>query len=171
MLTTFIAISYIGGSDGMMAGFAKMADAAPGHFEMILDKSNPEFINLPGIAVMIGGLWVANLYYWGFNQYIIQRTLAAKSIQEAQKGIVFAAFLKLILPFLVVVPGIATYVITTSPELMAGLGNIALHNMPDATHADKAYPWLTQFLPVGFKGILNPKNSASLIDLARTLSS
>ncbi|MBS9437519.1 sodium/glucose cotransporter [Photorhabdus noenieputensis] len=172
LLTTFIAISYIGGSDGIMAGFAKMVDAAPGHFEMILDKSNPQFINLPGVAVLIGGLWVANLYYWGFNQYIIQRTLAAKSVQEAQKGIVFAAFLKLILPFLVVVPGIAAYVITTSPELMAGLGNLALNNIPDAAHADKAYPWLTQFLPVGFKGIVFAALAAAIVSsLASMLNS
>ncbi|EYU16234.1 sodium/sugar symporter [Photorhabdus aegyptia] len=172
LLTTFIAISYIGGSDGIMAGFTKMVDAAPGHFEMILDKSNPQFINLPGVAVLIGGLWVANLYYWGFNQYIIQRTLAAKSVQEAQKGIVFAAFLKLILPFLVVVPGIAAYVITTSPELMAGLGNLALNNMPDATHSDKAYPWLTQFLPVGFKGIVFAALAAAIVSsLASMLNS
>ncbi|MBS9429026.1 sodium/sugar symporter [Photorhabdus akhurstii] len=172
LLTTLIAVSYIGGSEGIMAGFAKMVDAAPRHFEMILDKSNPQFINLPGIAVLIGGLWVANLYYWGFNQYIIQRTLAAKSVQEAQKGIVFAAFLKLILPFLVVVPGIAAYVITTSPELMAGLGDLALNNVPDATHADKAYPWLTQFLPVGFKGIVFAALAAAIVSsLASMLNS
>ncbi len=68
-----------------MEGLSKMTAAAPNHFKMILAKENPQFMNLPGIAVLIGGLWVANLYYWGFNQYIIQRALAAKSNNEAQK--------------------------------------------------------------------------------------
>ena len=71
---------------------------------------------LPGLAVLIGGMWVANLYYWGFNQYIIQRTLAAKSLKEGQKGIVFAAFLKLIIPVIVVLPGIIAYVMNLDPE-------------------------------------------------------
>lgn len=172
LLTTFIALSYIGGADGMISGLTKMAEAAPEHFEMILDQSNPQYMNLPGIAVLIGGLWVANLYYWGFNQYIIQRTLAAKSVQEAQKGIVFAAFLKLIIPFLVVVPGIAAYVITSDPQLMSALGDIAHNNMPTAAQADKAYPWLTQFLPVGFKGIVFAALAAAIVSsLASMLNS
>ncbi|MCA0934041.1 sodium/sugar symporter [Vibrio alginolyticus] len=171
-MTTYMAISYIGGSEGWFAGFTKMAEAAPGHFEMILDKSNPEFMNLPGIAVLVGGLWVTNLYYWGFNQYIIQRTLAAKSVPEAQKGIVMAAFLKLIIPFLVVLPGIAAYVITSDPQLMAGLGEIANHNLPSAAHADKAYPWLTQFLPVGVKGMVFAALAAAIVSsLASMLNS
>lgn len=78
---------------------------------MVLHRNHPEFLNLPGIGVIIGGLWVANLYYFGFNQYIIQRALAAKSLREAQKGLAFAAFLKLLLPVLVVVPGIVAYVL------------------------------------------------------------
>lgn len=171
-MTTYMAISYIGGSEGWFAGFTKMAEAAPGHFEMILDKSNPEFMNLPGIAVLVGGLWVTNLYYWGFNQYIIQRTLAAKSVPEAQKGIVMAAFLKLIIPFLVVLPGIAAYVITSDPQLMAGLGEIANHNLPSAAQADKAYPWLTQFLPVGVKGMVFAALAAAIVSsLASMLNS
>ena len=85
--------------------------AVPERFAMILKPENPEYVNLPGIGVLVGGMWVANLYYWGFNQYIIQRTLAAKSLKEAQKGILFAAFLKLIIPLIVVIPGIAAYVI------------------------------------------------------------
>ncbi|MGF1907027.1 sodium/sugar symporter [Aliivibrio salmonicida] len=172
LLTTYMAVDFIGGDDGWLSGLSKMAAAAPEHFEMILDQSNPQYINLPGIAVLIGGLWVANLYYWGFNQYIIQRTLAAKSIAEAQKGIIFAAFLKLIVPFLVVVPGIAAYVITTSPELMSQLGNIATVNVPSLAHADKAYPWLTQFLPAGFKGIVFAALAAAIVSsLASMLNS
>ncbi|MFV0576743.1 MAG: sodium/sugar symporter [Vibrio sp.] len=172
LLTTYIAVDFIGGADGWFSGLSKMAAAAPDHFEMILDQSNPQYMNLPGIAVLIGGLWVANLYYWGFNQYIIQRTLAAKSVPEAQKGILFAAFLKLIVPFLVVIPGIAAYVITSNPDLMAQLGDVAMNNMPSMEHADKAYPWLTQFLPVGFKGIVFAALAAAIVSsLASMLNS
>lgn len=171
-MTTYMAVGYIGGAEGWFSGLVKMAEAAPGHFEMILDQSNPEYMNLPGIAVLIGGLWVANLYYWGFNQYIIQRTLAAKSVSEAQKGIIFAAFLKLIVPFLVVLPGIAAYVITTDPALMAGLSDLASQGIPTAEQADKAYPWLTQFLPVGIKGIVFSALAAAIVSsLASMLNS
>ncbi|HIF9540237.1 TPA: sodium/sugar symporter [Photobacterium damselae] len=172
LLTTFMALSYIGGADGVLGGLSHMIDAAPEHFEMILDQSNPQYMNLPGIAVLIGGLWVANLYYWGFNQYIIQRTLAAKSVQEAQKGIVFAAYLKLIVPFLVVIPGIATYIITSNPELLSGLGSAAMTHMPSTAQADKAYPWLTQFLPVGIKGVVFAALAAAIVSsLASMLNS
>lgn len=172
LFTTVLAVSYIGGDGGIMEGLSKMTQAAPDHFKMILEKDNPQFMNLPGIAVLIGGLWVANLYYWGFNQYIIQRALAAKSINEAQKGLVFAAFLKLIVPVLVVVPGIAAFVITTNPELMAGLGTMAPEHIPTLSQADKAYPWLTQFLPVGAKGIVFAALAAAIVSsLASMLNS
>lgn len=172
LLTTFIAVGFVGGTEGWFAGLSKMVAAAPEHFEMILDKSNPEFMNLPGIAVLIGGLWIANLYYWGFNQYIIQRTLAAKSVPEAQRGIVFAGYLKLLVPFLVVIPGIAAYVITSDPSLMAKLGPVAMNNVPSAAHADKAYPWLTQFLPIGIKGVVFAALAAAIVSsLASMLNS
>lgn len=172
LFTTVLAVSYIGGDGGIMEGLSKMTQAAPDHFKMILEKDNPQFMNLPGIAVLIGGLWVANLYYWGFNQYIIQRALAAKSINEAQKGLVFAAFLKLIVPVLVVVPGIAAFVITTNPELMAGLGSMAQQHIPTLSQADKAYPWLTQFLPVGAKGVVFAALAAAIVSsLASMLNS
>lgn len=171
-MTTYIAVGFIGGDAGWFSGVEKMVEAAPNHFNMILDKSNPQYMNLPGIAVLIGGLWVANLYYWGFNQYIIQRTLAAKSVAEAQKGIVFAAYLKMLMPFLVVIPGIAAYVITSDPELMAKLGSMGMHNVPSAAQADKAYPWLTQFLPAGMKGIVFAALVAAIVSsLASMLNS
>ncbi|SKC30892.1 Sodium/glucose cotransporter [Photobacterium piscicola] len=172
LITTVMAVLYIGGADGLFGGLSRMAAAAPEHFTMILDQDNPQYMNLPGIAVLIGGLWVANLYYWGFNQYIIQRTLAAKSIGEAQKGIVFAAFLKLIVPFLVVIPGIAAYVITHDSTLLAGLGDIGQTNIPSFAHADKAYPWLTQFLPIGLKGMVFAALAAAIVSsLASMLNS
>lgn len=170
--TTYIAVSFIGGNDGFFAGMGNLIESSPDHFKMILDKDNPQFINLPGIAVLIGGLWIANLYYWGFNQYIIQRTFAAKSVNEAQKGLVFAGYLKLIIPFLVVIPGIAAYVITQDPEMMAKLGAGASNFLPSLDHADRAYPWLTQFLPAGVKGLVFAALAAAIVSsLASMLNS
>ncbi len=170
--TTYLAVSFIGQGEGFFAGMSNLTTAAPDHFVMILDKSNPQFMNLPGIAVLIGGLWVANLYYWGFNQYIIQRTFASKSVFEAQKGLVFAAYLKLIIPFLVVIPGIAAYVIVNDPALMAQLGEAANQFMPSLERADRAYPWLTQFLPAGVKGLVFAALAAAIVSsLASMLNS
>lgn len=172
LATTLLAVSFIGQGDGFFAGMGHMMDAAPDHFKMILSKDNPQFMNLPGIAVLIGGLWVANLYYWGYNQYIIQRTFAAKSVNEAQKGLVFAAYLKLIIPFLVVIPGIAAFVIINDPDMMAQLGSVAQNFMPSSAHADRAYPWLTQFLPAGIKGVVFAALAAAIVSsLASMLNS
>jgi SSS family solute:Na+ symporter len=113
-------------------------------------------------------MWVANLYYWGFNQYIIQRTLAAKSLKEGQKGIVFAAFLKLIIPVIVVLPGIIAYVMNLDPEtgtlnmgmlisegFLGTAGNIA---------NDNAAPWLIKnFIPVGLKGLILAALAAAIV--------
>ena len=104
IITTLIALHYVTPDGGILNGISHIADAASDKFDMVLSRDNKEFNNLPGIYVLIGGLWVANLYYWGFNQYIIQRTLAAKSLTEAQRGIAFAAFLKMLIPFIVVIP-------------------------------------------------------------------
>ena len=104
---------------------------------MILDPENPHYASLPGISVLVGGLWIMNISYWGFNQYIIQRALAAKSIKEAQKGIAFAAFLKLLMPVIVVLPGIAMYVLSPTLET-----------------PDQAYPSAMTLLPVGIKGLV-----------------
>jgi SSS family solute:Na+ symporter len=139
---------------------------------MILDESNPEYKNLPGLGVLVGGLWVANLYYWGFNQYIIQRTLAAKSLRESQKGIILAAFLKIIIPLIVVIPGIAAYVMVNDPVTMERLGDLATNNIPSLEQADKAYPWLLQFLPTGLKGVAFAALAAAIVSsLASMLNS
>ncbi len=106
LITTFIALNHVTVTGGILHGLEHIYDVAGDKFHMIISRDNPEFSNLPGIAVLIGGMWVANLYYWGFNQYIIQRALAAKSQKEAQNGIAFAAFLKIIVPLIVVIPGI-----------------------------------------------------------------
>ncbi len=172
LITTYLALNVVSDGGGVMKGFSHLIDAAPDKFHMILDKSNPEYQNLPGIWVLVGGLWVANLYYWGFNQYIIQRTLAAKSLKEAQKGIALAGFLKLIIPFIVVIPGIAAYVIVNDPEIMLRLGELGQSNIPAAGASDKAYPWLLQLLPSGLKGIAFAALAAAVVSsLASMLNS
>ena len=171
-VTTYLALDTVSQGEGVIEGLKAIYAAAPDRFEMILDRSNPEYNNLPGIGVLVGGLWVANLYYWGFNQYIIQRTLAAKSLKESQKGILFAAGLKLIIPFIVVIPGIAAYVIVNDPDILASLGSNGATNIPSAGSADKAYPWLMQFLPTGFKGIAFAALTAAIVSsLASMLNS
>ncbi len=176
--TTYLSVSFVGGDAGFFGGLSHMMDVAPEHFKMILSQGDPQFKNLPGVAVLIGGMWVANLYYWGFNQYIIQRTFASKSLDEAQKGLAFAAFLKLITPIIVVLPGIAAYVILNDPSLQEKLASTfgALvsnaDTMPSLEHADRAYPWVAQFLPTGFKGLVFAALAAAIVSsLASMLNS
>lgn len=172
LVTTYLALNTVSDGQGMFAGLTTIYEAVPERFAMILDETNPEYKNLPGIAVLVGGMWVANLYYWGFNQYIIQRTLAAKSLKEAQKGILFAAGLKLVIPLIVVIPGIAAYVMVNDPAIMARLGAAGLENLPTAEQADKAYPWLLQFLPTGLKGVAFAALAAAIVSsLASMLNS
>jgi len=172
LITTYLALDTVSGGEGVLSGLRTIYDAAPDKFSMILDRSNPEYNNLPGIGVLVGGLWVANLYYWGFNQYIIQRTLAAKSLKEAQKGILLAAFLKLLIPLIVVIPGIAAFVMVNDPEILKSLGEAGLQNIPTSENADKAYPWLLQFLPTGLKGIAFAALTAAIVSsLASMLNS
>ncbi|WP_298496203.1 sodium/sugar symporter [uncultured Algibacter sp.] len=172
LVTTYLALNTVSGGEGVLAGFSKVWEAAPEKFHMILEESNDNYVNLPGIWVLVGGLWVANLYYWGFNQYIIQRTLAAKSLKESQKGILLAAFLKLIIPLIVVIPGIAAYVMVNDPAIMANLGEAGMLNTPSTEQADKAYPWLLQFLPTGLKGVAFAALAAAVVSsLASMLNS
>ncbi|MGI9271898.1 MAG: sodium/sugar symporter [Woeseiaceae bacterium] len=137
LLIAYISMNEISGGAGVIAGFNMVLDQVPEKFDMILSKDNPHYMSLPGISVLVGGMWIMNLSYWGFNQYIIQRALAAKSSREAQKGIAFAAFLKMLMPVLVVLPGIAAVILT-----------------PDLGAPDKAYPEVMKLLPVGIKGLV-----------------
>lgn len=137
LIIGFIALSAIGGTDGALAGFHTLLTRFPEKFDMILSKDNPHYQELPGIAVLLGGLWVMNISYWGFNQYIIQRALAAKSLPEAQKGIAFAAYLKLLMPVIVVLPGMAALILA-----------------PNLSTPDQAYPTMMNLLPVGLKGLV-----------------
>ena len=171
-ITTYLALDTVSGGQGFIKGLNSIYAAVPERFDMILEKNNPEYMNLPGIGVLIGGMWIANLYYWGFNQYIIQRTLAAKSLEESQKGILFAAGLKMIIPLIVVIPGIAAYVIINDPLLMEKLGESGMTNLPSLAQADKAYPWLMQFLPTGLKGVAVAALAAAIVSsLASMLNS
>jgi SSS family solute:Na+ symporter len=126
-----------GGVHGLAVGIQTMAARMPEHFDMVLDPSNPYYKYLPGIATVFGAMWVIQFSYWGFNQYIVQRALAARSIREVQKGMVFAAYLKLLMPAIVVLPGIA------AAFLMQG---------NPATPSDTAYPKLMTMLPSGLLG-------------------
>jgi len=172
LATTYLVLNLVSDDTGVINGAKMIYEAAPDHFQMILSSDNPEYVNLPGIWVLIGGLWVANLYYFGFNQYIIQRTLAAKSLSESQKGIAFAAFLKLIMPFIVVVPGIAAYVVVNDPDLLQSVGVSIKDVTPTAGASDRAYPWLLQLLPSGLKGIAFASLTAAIISsLASMLNS
>ncbi|MBG7630723.1 MAG: sodium/solute symporter, partial [Bacteroidetes bacterium] len=172
LVTTYLALDTVSGGEGVIEGIKTVYNAAPERFVMIFDETSAYYDKLPGIGVLIGGMWVANLYYWGFNQYIIQRTLAAKSLKEAQKGILLAAGLKLIIPVIVVVPGIAAYVMVNDPEIMARLGAAGLKNLPTLEQADKAYPWLLQFLPTGMKGVAFAALAAAIVSsLASMLNS
>ena len=174
LITTVIALNHVTPDGGIFHGLSHVYNVAGDHFHMILKKGHPSFSNLPGIAVLVGGMWVANLYYWGFNQYIIQRTFAAKSLKEAQKGIVFAAFLKLIIPIIVVIPGIVAYVMFTAPEGTAIIPGVKeAFSTTGGINYDKAYPWLiSQFVPTGLQGLVLAALSAAIVSsLASMLNS
>jgi solute:Na+ symporter, SSS family len=137
LLIAWIALDEVGGGAGPLAGFAMLVDKFPEKFDMIFTKDSPHYALLPGISVLVGGMWIMNLSYWGFNQYIIQRALAAKSTREAQKGIMFAAYLKMLMPVIVVLPGVAAVMLA-----------------PDLETPDKAYPTLMNLLPTGLLGLV-----------------
>jgi len=170
VITTVVALHVISPDGTVTHGIRHLTDVAGNRLHLILPKDNPEYHNLPGIAMLIGGLWVANLYYWGFNQYIIQRAFAAKSLSEAQKGLAFAAFLKLLIPFIVVIPGIVAYVMYTEGSFGAVE---ALTKANGALNNDNAYPWLiSSFVPTGLKGLVIAALAAAIVSsLASMLNS
>ena len=175
LITTLIAFHYVTPDGGVLTGINHVYSTAGDKFSMILSRDDPQFLNLPGIGVLIGGLWVANLYYFGFNQYIIQRALAAKNLREAQRGLAFAAFLKLLLPIFVVIPGIIAFVMFTQPEGTAIIDNIRPEFLrPDGTvNYDISYPWLIRtFIPSGLKGLVVAALTAAIVSsLASMLNS
>lgn len=138
LITTYFAVNHVGGDAGILNGFETMFREIPEKFHMIIRKEDPNYFYLPGIRAIIGGIWIAGIYYFGANQYIIQKAFGAKSLQEAQKGMVFAGFLKMILPFVVVIPGIAAFALSA-----------------DLAKPDEAYPWILEnIVPAGIKGLI-----------------
>ncbi len=182
LVTTYIALTHLSDGAGALEGFRILMEKVPSKFSMILDRGEiitPDgrdaWLDLPGLSVLIGGMWVANLYYWGFNQYIIQRTLAAKSLKESQRGIVFAAFLKLLMPLIVVIPGIVAYVLNAGPDGVVTAQSVdpSFINADGKLINDSAYPWLIKtFIPTGLKGLVLAALAAAIVSsLASMLNS
>lgn len=145
LLISYIALDQVG-NGSIVAGFQQLTTQFPEKFDMVLSPDNPHYKDLPGLSVLLGGMWVMNVSYWGFNQYIIQRALAAKSTREAQKGIVLAAFLKLLMPVIIVLPGIAALILA-----------------PNLARPDEAYPHLMALLPSGILGLVFAALIAAII--------
>ena len=173
LMMTYFALVNLADGGSALDGLNFVYETVPERFSMILSKGeiitpngNDAWFDLPGLAVLIGGMWVANLYYWGFNQYIIQRTLAAKSLEEGQKGIAFAAFLKLLIPIFVVLPGIIVYVMNLDAS-----GSLAVESLDQGFIGangsivnDNAAPWLIkEVIPVGLKGLILAALAAAIV--------
>ena len=141
---TWIALDALP-ADGALGGLGLLMQEMPGHFEMILDDTHPAYNDLPGIWTLLGGLWVLHFSYWGFNQYIIQRALGAENLGEAQKGLAFAAFLKVLVPFIVVIPGIAAVMLAQ---------NGMLDGEALADKSERTYGELMGFAPAGLRGLV-----------------
>lgn len=160
LCTTYLALTLVSqqfGTEGAMAGLSEMFNRSNDHFHMILKKDNPNFASLPGLAVLIGGMWIVNLNYWGCNQYITQRALGA-SLPVAREGLLFAGFLKLLMPLIVVVPGIAAYVLYQN-----GMFQQEMLGADGTVNADHAYPVLLDLLPKGLKGLSFAALTAAIV--------
>jgi len=159
LVTTYLALNLVAkefGTTGVLNGFNLMTTHANDHFHMIFDKMNPNYIDLPGLSVLIGGMLIINLNYWGCNQYITQRALGA-DLTTARSGILFAAFLKLLMPIIVVLPGIAAYVLYQH-------GSLQTEMLQDGSvNPDRAYPVLLNLLPTGLKGLSFAALTAAIV--------
>jgi len=141
-----MTLNMIGGGS-FFYGFERLYTELPDKFDMIFEPDQKGYDTLPGIWTLLGGLWILHLSYWGFNQYIIQRALGAKDLPEAQKGLIFAAALKLIMPLIIVLPGIAA-VMLAAPEFGA------LDQSVLDAKTDKTYPSVMGLMPAGFRGLI-----------------
>jgi SSS family solute:Na+ symporter len=159
MITAYLALDAVSGGHGAIKGLGVIYDKAPQLFNMVIEEgtmasdgsggTKDAFMDLPGLAVIFGAMWLANFGYWGFNQYIIQKGLAAKSLKEAKRGLIFAGYLKILIPLIVIIPGITAYVLHSHPEMLHGM---AIEGSIEK--ADHAYPWLLHnFVPPGIKGL------------------
>lgn len=158
----YITLNMIGGDDGMVAGFNILRTEAADHFHMVFKKDNPHYIDLPGMSVLLGGMWIANLNYWGCNQYITQRALGA-SLPVARKGILFAAFLKMLMPVIIVVPGIAMFYLHSKGMIDGSLINTTNAAGETISESNKAYPALLTLLPDGIKGVTIAAFAATVV--------
>ncbi|MGA0560497.1 sodium/sugar symporter [Larkinella sp. VNQ87] len=171
LATTYLAINLVSsenGTTGILNGFNRMLTQSEDHFHMIFPKGHPHYASLPGLTVLIGGMWIVNLNYWGCNQYITQRALGA-DLKTAREGILFAAFLKLLMPVIVVLPGIAAYTLYQN-----GLFQQEMLDATGEVNKDHAYPVLLNLLPAGLKGLsfaaLTAAVVASLAGKANSIS-
>lgn len=160
LATTYLALNLVSdhfGGGGMWDGLGLLRQKAPEHFHMIFEPSSEHYKELPGLAVLIGGMWIVNLNYWGCNQYITQRALGA-DLKTARNGLLFAGFLKLLMPVIVVLPGIAAYVLYKNgmfqQEMMDAAGTVK---------PDHAYPVLLNLLPAGLKGLSFAALTAAIV--------
>jgi SSS family solute:Na+ symporter len=159
LVTTWIALDLVaalGGGHGAIRGASELFKSAGEHFDMVLARDNPNYMDLPGLSTIIGGMWIVNLNYWGCNQYITQRALGA-DLPTARKGLLFAAFLKLLMPVIVVLPGIAAYALDKSGALGDAM------RQGGELNPDRAYPTLLALLPPGLKGIAFAALTAAVV--------
>jgi solute:Na+ symporter, SSS family len=160
LATSYMALDKVSGGHGATEGFSILMKAAPEHFHMIFKKPTADspqieidkYLLLPGILMYAAGQWIVNLNYWGCNQYITQRALGA-DLNTARTGLLFAALLKLIMPLIVMLPGIAAYVLMKQGHL------------PAMEHAnmDHAYSAVLGFLPAGLKGLSIAALTAAIV--------
>ena len=161
LVTTYLSLTLLSEQFGfgkdILKGLSVIADEAPDHLHMILEKSNPHYAELPGMSVLVGGMLINNLAYWGCNQYIVQRALGA-DLKTARKGILFAAFLKLLVPIIAVLPGIAMYVMHQN-----GMFQQEMVDAAGVLKPDHAYPTLMNLLPAGLKGVALAALTAAIV--------
>ncbi len=161
LITTYLALTLLseksGLDGGVLSGFSILHEKAQSHFHMIFDKSHPYYKDLPGLSVLVGGMWINNLNYWGCNQYIVQRALGA-DLKTARQGILFAAFLKMLVPVIAVLPGIAMFVLHQQ-----GMFQAEMQNELGVLKPDHAYPTLMNLLPAGLKGIAFAALTAAVV--------
>ncbi|SDK66781.1 solute:Na+ symporter, SSS family [Pedobacter sp. ok626] len=160
LITTYLALSLLSNEYGfgndIFKGLSILRNEAPDHFHMIFDSSDKYYKELPGLSVLIGGMLINNLAYWGCNQYIVQRALGA-DLNTARKGILFAAFLKLLVPVIAVLPGIVMYVLHNKGLFQAEMSEAGV------LKPDHAYPTLMNLLPPGLKGIAFAALTAAIV--------
>lgn len=161
LVTCYLALTLVsehfGYGGNILKGLSVIREKAPSHFHMIFDKSNPFYKDLPGLSVLVGGMWINNLNYWGCNQYITQRALGA-DLKTARAGILFAAFLKLLIPLIVVIPGITMYVMHQN-----GMFQTEMTDINGVIKPDQSYPTLMNLLPNGLKGLAFAALTAAIV--------